>query len=419
MGVFDFFRKNDQRKEGKLEVLNEENFDKTINNESNIVPFYGILEIPESTRHLLWIADGKYKNYNENSDQVFEFKNQLFRISFSFKREPSLIYTNMPVEKISKFTTVKKLGYYPSYEQLDSQQKFVYLNWLSDITKPVDIGYVFIFYYGLERHLISGNYPDAVDTVLNLRQYHGNPSFNSYSANSLIMASILHQDRATLLKVLTEIGDTSYCSGLVLIGKYVMRIDLTSDEIISLSSSVGFTNKRYIKEYPDLFRKKIDSILIEMFGKSGYPIYQLKMKYSLEPIMSFANISLNNETRFPALPNILNSPELSSSLNMILKTAHDYVKQDLAEMRKKGLAPKPKSAEVNEGDQKPECPYCHNILDQIPQRKKKCPFCKEKIIVRTDPLDKKKILLRNNQLEEFEEKVIQVRTHKTIPYAIG
>jgi hypothetical protein len=66
---------------------------------------------------------------------------------------------------------------------------------------PVDIGYVFIFYYGLERHLISGNYSEAIDTILTLRKTHNHPSFLSYSANALVISAILHKDKNTLMKV--------------------------------------------------------------------------------------------------------------------------------------------------------------------------------------------------------------------------
>jgi hypothetical protein len=90
------------------------------------------------------------------------------------------------------------------------------------------------------------------------------------------------------------------------------------------------------------------------------------------------------------------------------------VKQSLAEMRRSGTAPEPKSADIDNTSPKSECPYCHNLLDKMPQAKKKCPHCKREIIVRTEPVEKKKILLREDQVDEFEEKLQQTRCHKTI-----
>jgi len=416
MGMFDFLRKKDPVKDEIIQLVPNDKTNISTNLSQSLVPFFGNLLIPENIRQLLWFGDGKFQNYNPENDQKVLYESKLFRItfSFSFQKEPSLIYTGMPVDFKSSCNNVEKLGYYPSYEKLNPQQRFVYLKWLCDITKPVDIGYVFIFYYGLERHLISGKYSDAVNAILTLRQYHKHPSFLSYSANTLILSAILHKEKDTLIKVLDLIDDTSYCSSVVLLGKFLMQIDLTIDEIINISSAVGFTNKSYIKDYPDLFKKSLGSILTKEFGKNSFPIYQLKMQYPSQHIMSFANISLDQEVRSPVLPDLMHSPEFSSAINAILTKAHNEVKLSLAEMRKSGSAPEPKSADIDNTGSKPECPYCHNLLDKMPLSKKKCPQCKKEIIVRTDPVEKKKILLREDQLDEFEKKLQQIRCHKTI-----
>ncbi|WFN33869.1 TerB N-terminal domain-containing protein [Methanogenium sp. S4BF] len=420
MGLFDFLKK-DQVKEKTVQTISKTEENQILGTSQGLVPIVENIRIPENIQQLLWFADGKLKNYNQKSKQSTFYENELFRITFSFYEvpEPSLISTKLPVDLRTNPKKVEELGYYPSYEGLNPQQRFVYLNWLKDITKPVDIGYVFVFYYGLERHLISGKYADATDTILNLRQYHKNNSFHSYSANALIISAILHKDKETLSRVLEDINDTSYCSSLVLLGKYLMQMDLTIDEIISISSTVGFTNKRYIKEYPDLFKKSLESILMDKFGKNSYPIYELNMQFPSNPIMSFANISLDRDVRSPVLPDLMQSPEFSSSIKSILTTAHNDVKQYLAEMRKKGTAPKSKSDEIVDDGPKPECPYCHKLLDKMPKSKSKCPHCEEEITVRTDPVEKKKILLRMDQIDEFEEKVREVRTHKTIERILG
>ena len=413
MGLFDFFRRKEPGIDNNQNVpINK--IEVQQNSSQSLVPFFGKLLIPENIRQLLWFSDGQFKNYNPEIDQKILFQNEMFKITFSFQTEPSLIYASMPVDYNTNVDTVEKLGYYPSYERLNPQQKFVYLQWLCDISKPVDIGYVFIFYYGLERHLISGKFSEAVNTILTLRQYHKHPSFLSYSENALVTAAILHKDKDTLIKVLDLIDDTSYCSSVVLLGKFLMHIDLTIDEIISISSAVGFINKKYIKDYPALFKKSLEANLVKEFGKNSYPIYQLKMQYPSQHIMSFANISFDQEIRSPILPDLMHSPEFSSSINSILTMTHNDVKQSLAEMRKTGTAPQPKSIEIDINIPKPECPYCHNLLDKFPQAKRKCLSCKQTIIVRTDPVEKKKILLREDQLEEFEKKLQEIRNHKTV-----
>lgn len=39
------------------------------------------------------------------------------------------------------------------------------------------------------------------------------------------------------------------------------------------------------------------------------------------------------------------------------------------------------------------CPYCENVLEQFPKRKKKCSHCKKEIFVRTSPSTRCKILV--------------------------
>jgi len=58
---------------------------------------------------------------------------------------------------------------------------------------------------------------------------------------------------------------------------------------------------------------------------------------------------------------------------------------------------------ANIGNAEPICPYCNGTLDKIPGRKKKCPTCGGFIYVRTRPSDKKKILIKEDQISVIEE----------------
>ena len=48
------------------------------------------------------------------------------------------------------------------------------------------------------------------------------------------------------------------------------------------------------------------------------------------------------------------------------------------------------------------CPYCKKPLEQIPQRKKQCPFCKNYIHVRTPPSTHKKILVTKDDARKID-----------------
>jgi len=82
----------------------------------------------------------------------------------------------LPIKEPTRPDSVEPLGYYPSYAALRPEQRWVYLNWLRNVTEEVNIGYVFIYYYGLERQLLTGKFDRAFDEILKLREYHQNKS---------------------------------------------------------------------------------------------------------------------------------------------------------------------------------------------------------------------------------------------------
>lgn len=119
--------------------------------------------------------------------------------------EPALIDPQQPVGRRSA-EPVEDLGYWPSYTGLSPGQRAGYLSWLEsgrrDASAP--IGFVFLFFYGLERRLLFDlrGEPEAIgearalvaETERLLTIYGQNPSFARY-ANQLIAVA-----RINLLK---------------------------------------------------------------------------------------------------------------------------------------------------------------------------------------------------------------------------
>ena len=54
------------------------------------------------------------------------------------------------------------------------------------------------------------------------------------------------------------------------------------------------------------------------------------------------------------------------------------------------------------GNVNPVCPSCNFGLDEKPERKKKCPHCGDNIFVRTRPLDRKKVLISDKQIDQLD-----------------
>jgi hypothetical protein len=70
-------------------------------------------------------------------------------------REASCICTEMPVE-LDETPSDLEVGYWPSYSAMTPHQRGYYLRWLASgkRTLPADIGYGFVYFYGLERRAL-------------------------------------------------------------------------------------------------------------------------------------------------------------------------------------------------------------------------------------------------------------------------
>lgn len=107
--------------------------------------------------------------------------------------EPSLVRPSLPVAPTLDWEGAS-IGYWPSYASLNHAQRATYLEWLSLGRRDprAAIGYVFIFFYGLERRAFSDpactaeDLALARDEVLALREiYERHPSFAAYSSSFL------------------------------------------------------------------------------------------------------------------------------------------------------------------------------------------------------------------------------------------
>jgi len=77
--------------------------------------------------------------------------------------DPCLIDPSKTIAARGDFTE-RQTNYWPSYSQISSTARRAYLNWLADGKKhpEADIGYVFLYFYGLERRVILDAPKDAV-----------------------------------------------------------------------------------------------------------------------------------------------------------------------------------------------------------------------------------------------------------------
>ena len=241
--------------------------------------------------------------------------------------DPSTIYSVLPAVDAERPDDVAKLSYFPSYSRMEPEQRGKYLRWLYDVTGAIDIGYVFVYYYGLERHLVFGNFDAAFDEILLLRKHHDNGSFQSYSASALVHSCLLRR-RMDKLQQLYETSDFDHFSNSNLLILHYSGLDISPQMMFLLATRMSGVNRTYVRSKPALYEKKICEVLANKFGKASFP---LSHRFSLDSIESipypiFANISFPPEVRTPRLPNFLQHGPFQDEMAALFEEVHHAVK---------------------------------------------------------------------------------------------
>jgi uncharacterized tellurite resistance protein B-like protein len=113
--------------------------------------------------------------------------------------DPALIDPSLKIGWRHPDSVGQTMGYWPSYSAITPQGRAAYLNWLADGRSDprAYIGYVFLFFYGLERRVlvdlgVDSNHPDVTAAVAEvkrlLRIYGYNGSFRGYATDFLEFA---------------------------------------------------------------------------------------------------------------------------------------------------------------------------------------------------------------------------------------
>ena len=347
MSLFSFFKK--KKKNTIMPKIDEAlivfNSDNSIDNRG--------YKLHGDLKGMIWFGDGINKNYiTEQSDQqTFEIAGIKISSFIMKKEEPSLLFVTKNINKPIDKNKIERPPYFPSYSDLTPEQRWIYLTSLSNpYDSSIDISYVFILYYGLERHLIYGNFEKAFDIILNLRDVHNNKSFQKYSGDALVLTCLLHQRSDMVIKFINSLDKTfefGFSDDLFLLCYYSFDIPVLAEDIMRMTKSFEFTNTNYIKKYPDLFRDSLRETIMTEIGTESVDLKKYittseLSKSELYEVSIFANTSIIGETT--SIPLLSDNIKLKEALNLFLKSAHNTVKLKLAEMRKTGKTISPQSS---------------------------------------------------------------------------
>ncbi len=285
-------------------------------------------QIPEPTKSLVWLTNESPSKIAspmeirvsfkiENGEIKGEFNNQP-----NFFAEPSLIWTQLPVEVNDELETNPM--YYPAYSQLSQKQRYQYINWLRNVEQKTNLSYVFLYFYGLERQLVIGNFDLALEEIIRLEKTQG-LKFRSYIVNSLVGAIALRK-RFDAIDKISFIFDEASNTTLGLMS--LTRKPLIAKEMMKLAYRVEFKNRKYIKEQSELFEKELEK-LIKQFEEERGLIWDL-IDPDLTPKSDqqfFLNLSIPSEIRSMFWPQIIDNVEFKNIIHKLLSDAHQNVKK--------------------------------------------------------------------------------------------
>ena len=242
--------------------------------------------------------------------------------------DPSCVGASLAATFPKEDSFMEPLPYYPNYSEMNVLQRGKYLQFLKDPYQEIEIGYVFVLYYGLERHLISGKYERAFEVILKLRDVHTNKSFQSHSASALIYTALARKREDLLMHFIEEVDkpyEEEIPFNMFMVVCNSFHIDIAPSFLMRYASKFMFTNKRYIVGNYELFRKTLAEVLMELYNKEGLPTDKINIKALPSCGQAvFSNISLNKQAM--DFPDVSEAYEFIGMGNAALKVAHDRVK---------------------------------------------------------------------------------------------
>ena len=134
--------------------------------------------------------------------------------------DPCLVDPSKSVASHGDYTE-RQMDYWPSYSEISPSARRAYLNWLAGGRQDpeADVGYVFIFFYGLERRAIldaskddaaKGDWPMIAAELRRLLDIYGakSGSFQSYAGSLLDWVSLAEHPEKAYLKPIPSFPKT-------------------------------------------------------------------------------------------------------------------------------------------------------------------------------------------------------------------
>jgi len=271
------------------------------------------------------------------------------------RHDPSTIYFPLPITMPHKESDVPPPERYATYRHLTPEQKYIYLNWLNNINRPINEGYRFLFLFGLERQLLIGNFNAAWEMIIRLKnstlsEINESRYFRYKSTNTLFTTCIM-LNRIDLLQDITYIyeepayNDVLIWDDMQILVKYYNHEPIDAKEAINLLKRTSTRNRRYIENAPKYYAEEMAKLLLEKTGHSfirpsDYIFEENRKKPNIS--IGFINPSFPFELRNPEIL-LPDTNKLTTFLHELHPECHERTKLQL---RKNMAAEKEWSAQL-------------------------------------------------------------------------
>lgn len=188
--------------------------------------------------------------------------------------DPALINPRLRADSKRPDRSGQHLDYWPSYDSIPRSSRAAYLDWLADGRRDpaTPIGYVFLFFYGLERRILvdadvsaeaRSEVPELIAEVEDLLSVYGdrNSSFRGYANRLLRYARLAHG--------LTDAAGDERSAVVWTVGRHVSRGEPIPPSCAArFARSAAYQHLRTpAKRCPDAFRRLFEVRYREKYGE--------------------------------------------------------------------------------------------------------------------------------------------------------
>lgn len=203
------------------------------------------------------------------------------------------------------------LGYWPSYAGISSNQRANYLNWMKKgrLTELNDVGYIFIFFYGLEYRLLIQKKDKEIilkETRRLLDLYgHLSGSLTGYFGNFIFFNTIkdnINNLSLDTIKSFEAIASLENYNAVKLAWFYLKNIPLSAEEAISVIKDNKESNSKSIvvKRIPEL----LDKLFIHKYNQK-YPEGMILKVAKRDFDFNYHSASSGLYNEYIKIPNVL------------------------------------------------------------------------------------------------------------------